>query len=299
MQVAALVNTRSGSGLGRKVQADLSSAGVPCSLLVAGFDVGAWVDSALTNGAEALIAAGGDGTIASVAQAAAGRAPVVVVPVGTRNHFAVDLGLDPTDPVKTMRACLAGSPSKVDLGELNGDVFLNNVSFGIYASAVSDPSYRSGRLRVMVRTARDAVTGRGATAQIRTPVPVDVPAGARIGAILVSNNSYDFAAAPGQKLRASLDSGRLSVYLLGTPRGLGRLPLLRAVQEILTTGSVSLGTWRVSDLEFDSDRPIPVACDGEFRPAVTPPYRLSSRPSALEVLVPDAPASTSTLTLQW
>jgi diacylglycerol kinase family enzyme len=299
MQVAALVNTRSGSGLGRQVQADLSSGGVPSALLTDGLNVGAWVDSALAGGAEVLLAAGGDGTIASVAQAAAGRAPLVVVPVGTRNHFAVDLGLDPGDPVATMRACLAGSPRRVDLGELNGDVFLNNVSFGIYASAVSDPAYRSGRLRVMARTARAAVSGRGETAQIRTPVPVDVPPGARIGAILVSNNSYDFAAAPGQKLRATLDSGRLWVYLLGAPRALGRLPLLRAIQEMLTTGSVSLGTWQVSDLEFDSDRPVPVACDGEYRPAVTPPYRLSSRPGALEVLVPVATARASTLTMQW
>lgn len=298
MQIAALVNTRSGSGLGSQVQEDLRSSSVPCALLSPGFDVQGWADSALAQGAEALVAAGGDGTIAAVAQAAAGRAPVVVVPVGTRNHFAVDLGLDPSDPVATMRACLSGSPRQVDVGELNGDVFLNNVSLGIYASAVSDPSYRAGRLRVLLRTARTALSGRGETAQIHAPVPLDVPAGARLGAILVSNNAYEFAAAPGAKLRATLDGGRLWVYLLGTPRTVGRLPILHALQEMLTTGSVSLGTWAVSDVEIGSDRPVPVACDGEYRSAVSPPYRFASRPGALQVLVPDR-AATSTLRLEW
>lgn len=299
MRLAALVNERSGSGRGAEVSAELQANGVECHVLAANDDVRSWASNAIDSGAEALVAAGGDGTIASVAQVAAGRVPIAVVPVGTRNHFAVDIGLDPSDPVASLRASLAGEARGVDLGEVNDEVFLNNVSFGIYAAAVSDPAYRSGRLRVLARTARRALTSSPATARITTPVPVDVPPGAQIGAILVSNNAYQFAAAPGGKLRLNLTSGELWVYVLGMPQAVRHLPLLHALREVLATGSISLGAWPVNELVLESDRPVPVASDGEYRPSMAPPYRLASRPQALQVLMPKRSARSSTLTLEW
>ena len=299
MRLAALINERSGSGRGSEVLADLQANGVDCHVLEQGDDVQAWAQQAIQGGAEALIAAGGDGTIATVAQVAMGRVPMAVAPVGTRNHFALDIGLDPSDPVASLRASLAGDPKGIDVGEINGEIFLNNMSFGIYAAAVSDPAYRSGRLKVLASEANRALASAGESASITTTVPVDIPEGSRVGAILVSNNPYDAASAPGERLRPSLTSGRLQVYLLGIPKAGGRVPLLGALREVLASGSPFLGSWSVEDLGLGADRPVPVASDGEYRPTIVPPYHLRSRHLALEVLLPKRPAPTSSFTLEW
>ena len=99
--------------------------------------------------------AGGDGSLAAVAQAAlAHDLPFVCIPAGTRNHFARDLGLDPADPIAALDALSDGVEGRIDVGEVNGRVFLNNVSLGIYAEAVRDAGYRDAKVRTLVETAR-------------------------------------------------------------------------------------------------------------------------------------------------
>lgn len=299
MRLAALVNLHSGSGRGSEILDDLTANGVTCDVLEPGVDIQAWAERSIADGAEALVAAGGDGTIATVAQVAAGRVPIAVAPVGTRNHFALDLGLDPDDPVTSLRASLAGEPTGIDVGEMNGEIFLNNASFGIYAAAVADPEYRSGRLKVLANAARGAVTSTGETATISAPMPIEIPEDAVVGAALIANNAYEFVSSPGQRLRPTLTSGHLWVYLLGIPQTTGRLPLMKAVREVLTSGGPSLGAWPVTDAVIESDRPVPTASDGEYRPDMTPPYRIRSRHKALDVLMATKSATSSTFTLQW
>ena len=95
------------------------------------------IDEALAGGADALAVAGGDGSLATVAAAAlAHDLPFVCVPAGTRNHFARDLGLDPADPIAALDALSDGIEGRIDVGEVSGHLFLNNVSLGIYAEAV-------------------------------------------------------------------------------------------------------------------------------------------------------------------
>ena len=80
--------------------------------------------------------------------------PFVCVPAGTRNHFARDLGLDPTDPTAALDAINDGVEGRIDVGEVNGRVFLNNVSLGIYAEAIRRAGYRDAKVRTLLETAR-------------------------------------------------------------------------------------------------------------------------------------------------
>ena len=95
------------------------------------------VDQAVADGADALGMAGGDGSLAVVAAAAAAHGlPFICVPAGTRNHFALDLGVDRHDVAGALDAFSDGFERRIDLAEVNGRAFLNNVSLGIYGEAV-------------------------------------------------------------------------------------------------------------------------------------------------------------------
>jgi diacylglycerol kinase family enzyme len=152
------------------------------------------------SGAEIVGAAGGDGSLAGVAQVALERdLPFVVVPMGTRNHFAKDLGLDPDDPVAALAAFDGGAERRVDVGRVNGRVFLNNVSLGAYAAAV----HKEGE-GALGPVARSLLRFR------RSPLRLDVDGDYRKAVImLVGNNEYD-----GRGTRDRLDGGTLSAYLL-------------------------------------------------------------------------------------
>ena len=107
----------------------------------AGLESPMLVDEAVTRGADALGMAGGDGSLAVVAAAArAHPLPFVCVPAGTRNHFALDLGVDRDDLVGSLDAFAEGVERVIDVAEVNGRLFLNNVSLGIYGDAVQQPS---------------------------------------------------------------------------------------------------------------------------------------------------------------
>ena len=152
------------------------------------------------SGAEVVGAAGGDGSLAGVAKVALERdLPFVVVPMGTRNHFAKDLGLDPDDPVAALAAFDGGGERRVDVGRVNGRVFLNNVSLGAYAAAVHEEG--EGALGPV---ARALLRFR------RSPLKLVVDGEDRSALImLVGNNEYD-----GTGSRERLDAGTLSAYLL-------------------------------------------------------------------------------------
>src|SRR6202035_2602086 len=153
-----------------------------------GDDLATLVHDAIENGADALGVAGGDGTQAIVAAIAAERGlPYVCVPAGTRNHFALDLGVDRDDVVGALDAFVDGGERRVDLAEVNGRVFVNNVSLGLYADAVQQSGYRDAKIRTLLDTVPE-VLGPDAKPPDLTWSGDD---GARSGvAILVSNNRY-------------------------------------------------------------------------------------------------------------
>jgi diacylglycerol kinase family enzyme len=150
------------SGDGRAQRAGLaeraSSLGIRCVVLEPGSDLAALAHDELTGGADALGAAGGDGSLAIVAAAArAHGVPFICVPAGTRNHFARDVGVARHDLNGSLAAFTEGLERRIDIGEVNGRVFLNNVSFGIYGDAVQRPGYRSAKVRTLLETAQEVL----------------------------------------------------------------------------------------------------------------------------------------------
>ena len=136
------VNPKSGGGRAARARAGerARERGVEVVTLTAGQSLAALVDDAVDRGADALGMAGGDGSLAPVASAAIARGlPFVCIPAGTRNHFALDLGVDRGDLLGALDAFTDGIERTIDVGELNGRIFLNNVSLGIYADAVGSP----------------------------------------------------------------------------------------------------------------------------------------------------------------
>src|SRR5207245_7356056 len=116
------------------------------------------VRAAVAQGADALAMAGGDGSQAVVAKVAAELdLPYACIPAGTRNHFALDLGVDRNDVVGALDAFVDGGERQVDLAEVNGQVFVNNVSLGLYADAVQRPGYRDAKLHTLLDTVPDVL----------------------------------------------------------------------------------------------------------------------------------------------
>ncbi len=168
-------------------------------------DLTARLHRAVDEGADLLGVAGGDGSLAQVAAVAAGRdVPLLVIPAGTRNHFALDLGLDRSDPRRSLDALLDGEEIVIDLGMAGERPFVNNVSLGAYAEIVARPDYRDDKLRVTLDVLPQVLSGREQQHfTVRTgEVSVTDPTAA-----LISNNPYR----PGDIRRPHLDGGTLGL----------------------------------------------------------------------------------------
>jgi diacylglycerol kinase family enzyme len=148
-----LLNPRSGGGkAARPGLADLARrSGADVVAVRPGDDLGELAEDLAAGGAGVLGVAGGDGSMAPVAAVASRHGlPFVCVSAGTRNHFALDLGLDPNDLAHAMTAFRRGVEVRVDLGEVNGQVFVSNVSLGIYAALVRSRHYRRSKVRAVL-----------------------------------------------------------------------------------------------------------------------------------------------------
>src|SRR4249919_2470621 len=164
------------SGDGRAAEVGLVAAarerGLEVVELTAGDRLEDLVRAAVGRGADGLAMAGGDGSQALVAAIAAEHdLPYACIPSGTRNHFALDLGVDREDVVGALDAFADGGERYVDLGEVNGRVFVNNVSLGVYAQAVSQDDYRESKLRTLLDTLTDTLGAEGETVDLRWTDP--------------------------------------------------------------------------------------------------------------------------------
>ncbi|WP_121711255.1 diacylglycerol kinase family protein [Streptomyces sp. E5N91] len=277
-----IMNPRSGGGkvgrFGLREKAEALGAEV-CVLDVARRqDVAALARRAADAGADLLGVAGGDGTQALVAAVAAERdLPFLVVSAGTRNHFALDLGLDRDDPSKCLDALTDGVELRIDLGVINDRVFVNNASFGAYASVVQSPAYRDDKVGTTLRMLPDLLAHRnGPRLAVRAEgVIVEQPQ-----AVLVSNNPYRTDDPAGLGHRDRLDSGVLGVLGVKVDSAAQAAGVLRGPR---APGLARL-TAREVVVEADADA-IPVGVDGEAVNLPTP-VRCRIRPGALRVRVP-------------
>jgi len=214
---------------------------------------------------EVLGMAGGDGSLGAVAQVAIDRdLPFVCVPWGTRNHFAIDVGLDADDPLSTLAAFGDGVERRIDVGRVGEQLFLNNVSLGVYARLVHRRERRRqrgetfARLRALLISLKD---------RRRTERFVVDGEPLRASAVLVANNEYrvDLFSIGA---RERVDAGVLAIY---AAHGLRRLRWTER-----KTASVKIETRR---------DPTHAAIDGE--PALLDsPLELRIEPGALRLLVP-------------
>jgi diacylglycerol kinase family enzyme len=241
-------------------------------------DVAAIARQAVANGADLLGVAGGDGTQALVAGIAAEHGlPFVVISAGTRNHFALDLGLDREDPARCLSALADGVELRVDLGVINGQTFVNNASFGAYAEIVETPAYRGDKMGTTLNLLPDLLQGhRGA----QLAAQVD---GTRIEApqaLLVANNPYGTGDLAGLSSRTRLDGGILGVVGVTVSNAAQAVDLLRGIR----AAGVSVLTTR--QIEITANAPqIPVGVDGESI-LMSTPVTCTVSPGVLRVWVP-------------
>jgi diacylglycerol kinase family enzyme len=256
-----VMNPRSGGGkVGRfDLVAKARARGAQVQLLEGPgqVDVQALANRAVAEGYDLLGVAGGDGTQALVAGiAAAHDVPFLVVSAGTRNHFAMDLGLDRDHPDDGLDALTDPVELCIDLGEINGRTFVNNASFGAYAEVVRSPEYRDDKRGTTLRLLPEVLSGQTGA---HLTVYVDGVVVARDPkAVLISNNAYLFDDPAGLGRRPRLDAGALGVVAVSVGSA------AQAVRLVNGARSAGLLQTTAREVVIEADTPeIPVGIDGE------------------------------------
>lgn len=227
---------------------------------------------AVADGADALGVAGGDGSLAVVAAAALAHGiPFVCIPAGTRNHFALDLGVDRRDVVGALDAFTEGVERMIDVARVNDRLFLNNVSLGIYGEAVKRPEYRDAKARTLLETVRAVLGPAGAGPELFV-VDDRGRERRRPAIVLVSNNPYALDRPIVTGTRPSLTSGRLGIVVLDRPDSGAR------------GDREPSRAWAATSVEVDASAPVRAGVDGESI-ELHPPLEFVISPAALRVRI--------------
>jgi len=265
------INPRSGDGKAARagLAGQARAKGIETVILAPGQDLATLAGEAAAAGADALGMAGGDGSLAIVATAAAAHGiPFVCVPAGTRNHFALDVGVDRHDVTGALDAFTDGVERQIDMAEVNGRAFLNNVSLGIYGDAVRSPAYREAKVRTLLETAAEVMgpSAQGPALDLADDLGHEHP---HPVIVLVSNNPYAVDRPLARSTRPTLDTGHLGVLVLDEPGDSPRAP-----------GRA----WSAPRLEVNAPGAIHAGVDGEAVD-LDPPLRFASRPASLLVRI--------------
>ncbi len=264
-----------------------SSLGVETVMLDRGLDLAELAHGAISRGADCLGMAGGDGSQALVASIAVEHdLPFVCVSAGTRNHFALDLGLDRRDPRRSMYAFHDAIERRVDYATVNDRFFVNNVSLGVYATIVQQEGYREAK----VATTKQLLPELLGQAQQPFDLQFETPDGIEVeGSFLamVSNNPYVLAPSPSTSQRLRLDTGQLGVFAVTAATG-------AQAAEVLTLALAGQGAHSGHAFEFSCERfeirsrsgTAYAGVDGEALELVTP-MTFRAHPLGLRMLVPE------------
>jgi diacylglycerol kinase family enzyme len=280
-----IMNPWSGGG---KADPEFAAAaqerGIETVTLQKGDDLEQLARDAIGRGADVIGMAGGDGSQALVAGIASEHGiPFVCIPAGTRNHFALDLGVDRDDLEGALDAFVDGYERTVDLARVNGRVFVNNVSFGVYAAIVQSDEYRDAKLNTAAKMLPELLGSDYDPFDFELDGPDDI-ASCDPDLILVSNNVYKLEGIGGLGTRARLDEGVLGVIVVEVNNGADLAQLV----SLSTAGRGSAYSgwheWTTPTLEVRSGKPVDTGIDGE---AVTleSPVRLEVQPGALRVRI--------------
>jgi diacylglycerol kinase family enzyme len=278
-----IMNPRSGGGkvtkFGLKEKAEALGAEVALLEGPGVVDVAALARQAVADGADLLGVAGGDGTQALVAGIAAEHdLPFLVISAGTRNHFAMDLGLDRDDPATCLDALTEdGVEERIDLGIIGERTFVNNASFGAYAEIVESPAYRDDKRGTTLQMLPEILNGHRGAKLTATAGDTTITGPQ---ALLVSNNPYEGGDIAGLSRRSRLDAGTLGVVAVTVNSALQAATLLRGAR------GQGLTTLTADEVVVDAEvHEIPVGIDGETVIMPTP-VRCTIRPKVLRVRVP-------------
>lgn len=286
-----LMNPKSGGGKAVKfdLERECRDRGVEPIVLGPGDDLLALAEDAVARGADVIGMAGGDGSQALVGTVASAHGiPHVVIPAGTRNHFALDLGIDRDDVVGALEAYTDGVDRTIDLAEVNGRVFVNNATLGLYAKIVQSPEYRDAKVQTSLEMLPELVGPDAQPLDLRFSGPdgEEVPTAA---VILVSNGPYELQRAQGRGSRERLDDGVLGIATL-TISSAGDLQKLISMEATGRLGRFEgWREWTATRFEVRSDGPVDIGVDGEAL-TMEPPIVFATRPGALTIRMPrDAP----------
>jgi diacylglycerol kinase family enzyme len=292
--VVVIINAGAGAGYDRDWVAGLrdkfalNGLAADITLAASGEEMIETAEAAVARGVGIVAAGGGDGTVNAVASALVGTdVTFAVLPLGTLNHFAKDLGI-PLALDAAIANIAAGKPRRVDVGDVNGRIFLNNSSLGLYPDIVRDREKQQRRLGrgkwLAFCWASLAALRRYPFLSIRLQVG-DAEHARRTPFVFIGNNEYLMQ---GLNIgeRATLDAGQLSLYVAQRP---SRRGLVRFAWHALLG---RLGSSRDFDVLLARDfvihtrrKLIRVATDGEVT-LMAPPLHYRSRPGALTVIVP-------------
>ena len=278
-----IMNPRSGGGKVAKfkLKEKAEALGATVAMLEGPeiIDVAALARRAVADGADLLGVAGGDGTQALVAGIAAeNNLPFLCISAGTRNHFALDLGLDREDPSTCLDGLTDGVEQRIDLGRIGDRTFVNNASFGAYAEVVRSPAYRDDKRGTTLDMLPDLLKGDGNGHRLSAHAGSADIEGPR--ALLISNNPYDTTDIAGLGRRARLNAGTLGVVAINVDNAAQAIGLVRRGK------GRGLTLLSADEVTVDAHQPaIPVGIDGETIMMPTP-VRCSILPHALRVVVP-------------
>lgn len=290
--ICVVANPGSGQQKRAAIEAAMAAFGPDVTLRQwrKGQDLEAFVAKAVADGFSTIVAAGGDGTVMGVAHALMGtKANLAVLPLGTFNYFARGLGL-PQEPEAAAKAILAGHPQQISVGTVNGQLFLNNASIGIYPTilqAREDIYARMGRSRLLAhwsvlrtllrfqRPARMEMVVDGRAMSLKTPL------------IFIARSAYQLERFGLEGAQAISDDKLVAFVARGGSRWhLMKLAMRLALRRVQAGRDVDLITAHEIDIATAKRRP-KVAFDGERRRMLAPlSFRIEE--NALSIIVPDA-----------
>ena len=282
-----LMNPKSGGGKVERFNLveEARRRGVEPVVLAPGDDLLQLAERAVAGGADVVGMAGGDGSQALVASVAAAHdVGFVCVPAGTRNHLAMDLGLDRDDVVAALDAFGEAVERRIDLGLVGDRVFVNNATAGLYAKIVQSSAYRADKVGTALELL-PAMLGPDATPfDLRFTGP-DGTEHASAHLILVSNDRYQLGSGEGFGSRRTIDGGNLGIVaaIFRSSAELARL---------LESGATGRNwrppgwvEWAAASFQLESDQPVEIGIDGEAM-VLDPPIRFRTLPGALRVRIP-------------
>lgn len=269
---ALIINPASGDGVAEEVELEdaARSMGLRVTVLDEGDDIVALAQECIDAGADALGMAGGDGSLARVAEIASeANIPFVCIPAGTRNHFAQDLGLDRNRVVDALQAFGPAMELRVDMGRVNDTAFLNNVSVGLYGEVIDDDDYRESKIATALSKLPELL---GPDADQLGITYTDRDGNEQNDAVVlhISNNAHNLSPLPGFGQRMSLQRGELGIV---------------AMRQVNSGSMPRMFSWVEQTLTVQGNSALAVGRDGEAEEYETP-ITFHIDPAALKVRVP-------------